>query len=128
IVVGEATEKAKKSDLFNLESIVTLINNSYKNNQIDQVLHYGEKFHSYIYDLSGNNTIKNFLSQLNDHIRRYRQLIILPSQGYKVNYQDDHELILEYMKKGDKLGAQKIMKEHIEKSLKIAISKIEQLE
>src|SRR5690625_3071545 len=44
IAVEEATERAKETDLFNLESIVTLINNSYKNNQIDQVLYYGEKF------------------------------------------------------------------------------------
>lgn len=123
IAVVEATEKATEDDIRSLSNIVHMIKKTYSDGNIDDILYYGAKFHSYIYDLSANKTVNNILSQLNDHIHRYRRLV--PHQRIdQVEVKEEHQIILEYIANKDAKGANEAMQKHIEKSLSSSIAAI----
>ena len=128
IAVEEATDNATEEDIKNLSNIVYMIKRANKSGEIDDILYYGSQFHNYIYDLSGNQTVSNILAQLNDHIHRYRRLV--PKKHMeKLNVEEDeHEVILEYMTKKDKKGAQQAIRRHIQNSLETAVGAIKLLE
>jgi DNA-binding GntR family transcriptional regulator len=126
IAVREATIHASKGDLENLGMIVHAIRQMAKEHQVEKILAYGEKFHFYIYEISGNTTIKNILLQLHSHIRRYRNLVLVKKKKPAGNEKEEHGLIYESMKNGDKDQAEQLMKKHITVSLQIAIKAIEE--
>lgn len=125
IATREATELAGEADIDHLQMIVHSIEQTYKENNMEGVLFYGEKFHIYIYYLSKNDTVKNILLQLNNHIKRYRSLV--PTNKISMTKDEglEHRLIFEHIKKGEKYEAEKMMKKHIESSLEIAVMSIE---
>ena len=127
IVTVEATENATDDDIKNLSNITHNIKKAYQEGSIQDILYYGAKFHSYIYELSGNKTVNNILSQLNDHIHRYRRLV--PKQNIdQIIEEDEHQVILNYIADRDTKGAARAMQKHIENSLASAITAIEAYE
>lgn len=127
IAVEEAIKNTTEQDIINLSTIVLLIKDNASNNRFEEVLYYGEQFHSYIYELSGNKTIQKILQLLNDRILRYKRLVLLPSKSYKKNSKEEHALILDCIERRDVEGAKNLMREHIKKSIEIAISNIEKI-
>lgn len=125
MAVAEAVEKATKADIENLSDIAAKINTAYREGNIEEIVYYGEKFHHYIYVLSGNNTVKNILSQLNDHIHRYRRLVPQQSVGRMKEPKEEHQQILDFIAKKDAAGAKRTMQRHIEDSLETAVAAIE---
>ena len=127
IVTREATENAADEDIKKLSAIAASSKKAYQEGNIEDVLHYGAKFHSYIYELSGNKTVNNILSQLNDHIHRYRRLV--PNQNTdQMIEEDEHQVILKYIADGDAESAANAMQKHIENSLATAVTVIEEYE
>ncbi|MFD1040465.1 GntR family transcriptional regulator [Virgibacillus byunsanensis] len=124
IAVIEATENATDNDIRILSEIASKIMNTSKDGNIEDVLYYGAKFHSYIYDLSGNKTVNNFLAQLNDHIHRYRRLVPKQSVERIIEEGEEHQLILDCIANKDTEGAELAMNKHIQKSLSSAITAI----
>ncbi|MFD1778933.1 GntR family transcriptional regulator [Fredinandcohnia salidurans] len=124
IAVAEATENATQEDIKNLKDIADNLRDASKEGNIEELLKYGVDFHSYIYELSRNGTVNNFLSQLYDHIHRYRRLV--PNQSVKraIEEGEEHQLILECITNKDIKGAELAMKKHIENSLSSAITAI----
>lgn len=125
IAVEEATKHATEEDLRKLSYIVSMIEESKDGGRVDDVLYYGDQFHSYIYDLSNNDTVINFLTQLKDHIHRYRRLVPKQTSRDMTMSGEDHGFILEKIKARDAIGAKKLMTNHIMKSLDYAIKAIE---
>lgn len=128
IAVEQATENATEDDLRNLSNIVHMIKQTYGDGKIEDILYYGGQFHTYIYDLSGNGTVNNILTQLNDHIHRYRRLVPEQNIDRTIEAGEEHELILNSMLQKDKKGAKQAMKKHIQHSLVSAINAIVQYE
>lgn len=124
IAVREATENATKEDIENLHFIVNVIQQMSEVHNIEKILAYGEQFHFYIYKMSDNETIKNILLQLNNRIKRYRNLVPANKNRLRQNEKDDHSLIFECIKNGDKEKAEQLMKSHLEASLHIATKAI----
>lgn len=125
IAVVQATKNATEEDLRLLSNIVFMIKHTYGNGNIDEILYYGSKFHQYIYDLSRNKTVNNILTQLNDHIHRYRRLVPEDNIDRVIEAGEEHEVILEYMKNKDAEGAKQAMTNHIEKSIQAAVKRIQ---
>lgn len=127
IVTGEATEHASETDIKNLSAIVSSSKKAYQERNIEDILYYGAKFHASIYELSGNKTVMNILSQLNDQIHRYRRLV--PNQNTdQIIEEDEHQIILSYIADGDAEGAARAMQTHIENSLSAAVIAVEAYE
>lgn len=124
IAVEQATNNATKDDIRNLSNIVHMIKQTYGDGRIEDILHYGAEFHNYIYDLSGNHTVNNILTQLNDHIHRYRRLVPEQNIDRFIEAGEEHEIILDRIAQKDKKGAKAVMKEHIQNSLESAIDAI----
>ena len=123
--VVQATENATEKDIQNLTSIVSL-KESHTEGNIEDILYYGSNFHNYIYELSKNETVCNILSQLNDHVYRYRCLVTNQDTDRIAKESEEHKEIIRYMSEKDKAGAEKAMTKHIENSLHAAVDAIEE--
>lgn len=117
IAILEATENATDKDLQELSNIIHMIKETPKDRAIDNILYYGGQFHTYIYNMSRNKTVSNILYQLNDHIHRYRRLIPTTNLDKILKAGEEHQHIFNFMAKGDKVGAELAMIEHILSSL-----------
>ncbi|HLQ98310.1 MAG TPA: GntR family transcriptional regulator [Candidatus Dormibacteraeota bacterium] len=126
LVVANATENAMAKDIDHLKTIVEMIKKSFEEGKIEEILYYGSEFHLSIYELSKNKTAVNILYQLNDHIYRYRRMI----PNHDINRFEksiaEHEQIIKSMSENDIESAQTAMEQHIEASMKIAISSIQE--
>ncbi|MFD1040578.1 GntR family transcriptional regulator [Virgibacillus byunsanensis] len=124
IAVFEATERASDEDIKNLYEIAESIRKTTQKGNIEEILHHGGEFHLYLYQLSGNRVVSNFLSQLNDHIHRYRRLVPKQSLNRIMEEGEEHLEIVDCIAKRDAKGAELAMKKHIENSLKSAVTAI----
>ncbi|HLQ70838.1 MAG TPA: GntR family transcriptional regulator [Bacillota bacterium] len=124
IMVMQATENMTDKDANKLTMIVNMIKETAKIGDVQDVLHYGTEFHGFIYALSRNKTVNKILSQLNDRIHRYQHL--LPKNGIErfQSSHKEHQIILDYMKNGNKKSAQMAMESHIENSLDAVVHAI----
>lgn len=128
IAVVEATQNATEKDIRALSNIAYMIKKTYSDGNIEDILYYGAQFHSYIYDLSGNKTVNNMLSQLNDHIHRYRRLVPHQSIERVIEAGDEHQHILDRIAANDPKGAEIEIQQHIKNSLDSAITAIKEYE
>jgi len=124
IIAIQATEHATERDILHLSTLTTMIKETFKQDHIEDILYYGGKFHSYLYDLSENKTVVKILNQLNDHIHRYRRLIPLRNIDRLEKSVKEHERILNCIAQKDKDGAALAMEAHIQNSLEAAINSI----
>lgn len=128
IVVQQATENATEDDVARLLALTRMIKESFQAGLRDDILHYGSQFHSYIYELSENKTAGAILSQLNDHIHRYRRLIPSRNKERLNDSYEEHQAIVEQMAAGNAQGAKEAAKQHILQSLEAVKVSIEQIE
>lgn len=124
LAVEQATENATEADIEALTDIANMIQQVHKTGSLEDVLFYGDKFHTYINKLSQNRTVINIISQLNLHIHRYLRLLPNDKSVRSIDDHEEHELIIKYMAKGDKEGARLATERHIENSLEAAIESI----
>ncbi|MFC7365232.1 MULTISPECIES: GntR family transcriptional regulator [Bhargavaea] len=124
IAVCEATENATEQDLIELAQLADMIHEALQSKDLEEILKYGSKFHTYIYQLSGNRTVNNFISQLNDHIHRYRRLVPNHKLERTIEEGKEHHQIVRCMANRDAEGAGLAMKQHIENSLNSAVDAI----
>lgn len=125
IVVAQATEQATESDIRKLANITEMIEKNFHEQNLEEILYYGNQFHTFIYDLSKNSTAVKILFQLNDHIHRYRRLIPIQSIEKLEKSIDEHKKILFCIENNDVTGAVEAMSAHIFSSLQDAITSIE---
>ncbi len=128
IVVIQATENATEEDLFHLSTITRMIKESLKEGLQENILYYGSEFHSYIYELSNNKTAVGILSQLNDHIHRYRQLIPSRNEERLKDSYEEHQEILNHIAARNPEAAKIAAQTHIEHSLEAVKVSIEHIQ
>lgn len=125
LAVSQATENVTEKDIKHLSELVKKIRENLEDNNVEQILHFGNEFHSHIYNLANNETVTDFLSQLYDRIYRYRRLVPNDSRERLIREEEEHQKILNCIIRGDKRAAELAMKEHIQNSLETAIKAIE---
>ena len=125
LVTREATIKATAEDIHKLQMFTNQIMKAAENANREEVMNYGNEIHSFIYQISGNNTAVRILKNMNTHISRYRRLgpnyVNLRSKQAALEHQNIFEAI---MQRNDK-KAELLMQEHIHNSLSAAIESIE---
>lgn len=120
IVVEQATKNATEKDIRHLQHMTNIFEKTYKVGDLDEILYYGEQFHTYIYELSGNKTAIKMLYQLNDHVHRYRRFVPWKTMR-QPNSITDHKQIVQQISQQDEIGAKKAMEDHIIQSLRVVI-------
>lgn len=124
IAVEDAMNNMTDEDMEQLTHLSFMINQMHQQKIMKEVIRYGEKFHHYIYELSGNKTVIKLLSQLKDHIARYRQLTPMNESGESCESINEHQLILRYMIDGDVERASSTMEKHITRSMYSVMERI----
>lgn len=125
IATEKAAEKRTEKDIEKMKDIILMIKQSNENNNIDNILYYGDLFHSYIYKISENETVEHIISLLNVHIHRYLRLFSNHNSLFFKGDFEEHELILKHIIERNKSKAKSAMRMHIVKSLSEAVRKIE---
>jgi DNA-binding GntR family transcriptional regulator len=120
LIVREATARITPEEIMELEKTMQLMTLAAENGLNYDSVRYGSEFHHIFYKPSGNQIAVQFLDQLNSRLERYRRF-----SGYKhPQYQpmisvQEHQEILDCIKKGDADMAEKTMRAHIRRSLEV---------
>mgnify|MGYP000869254504 FL=1 len=125
IVAKQATMNASEDDIQNLAQLTREIVLAAEESRREDVVYFGNRFHNYLYEISGNQTACKILSQLNDHISRYRRLGPIRDAGRSRKAAEEHQAIFDRIAARDPEGAEKAMYTHIRNSLSTAVKSIE---
>ncbi|WP_188456477.1 GntR family transcriptional regulator [Virgibacillus oceani] len=124
LVARDAAERATKKDITYLKHITKMIEDAEVQGIQEDQVYFGMKFHTYLYEISGNKTATKLLNLLNDHINRYRRLGLINRAEQLDKNKDDHALILDYIEKGDLEKAELFAQDHVNSSMEAAIERI----
>lgn len=128
MVVEKATEKATEKDIEYLHQLIRMISDAASEGRVEDTLHYGSKFHFYLYEMSGLQYVVKILNQLNDHINRYRRFVPTGNMERSKYSREEHQKILELIEEKDAKGAAIAMQKHIHSSLVVAIEAVKKYE
>ena len=107
-----AISRIKGEDLIEIESTFNSINNDIERKSYKDVLYADIKFHNFIVNSSGNRRLCQFIGMLNEQIYRLRYLSATVPGRLSKSLQE-HEGILEALKKRDKDLAEQRLRQHI---------------
>ncbi len=112
-----ATKIITKEQISVLEEIVYLSKFHSSKGNYDQVFALDNKFHEEMYQACGSEILKHSLSEYHHYLERVRKVTL--SREERVNDSNsEHEAILEAIKAGDELLAEKLANEHIINTIK----------
>lgn len=125
IVVVEAIDNITEKEIRHLTYLVKMLKETSGEKNYEDIDHFGREFHTFLYNLSNNKTAVKILFQLNDRITRYRRLAHFVDTK---KTSDEHEIILQYIIKKDKLNTELMIKKHVLDSMEQAIGALKQYE
>lgn len=125
MIAEQAAENATAEQIDKLREYCEEIEAAAKQNDREQILQSGSRFHNHLYMMSGNKTVTKLLAMLQGHIERYRRLIPHGDMMLDEKEIQDHYRILDSIIKKDQQEAGKAMEEHILSSMDTAILAIE---
>jgi DNA-binding GntR family transcriptional regulator len=70
------------------------------------------EFHDLLYALSRSPRLIGMIDGLRDHIFRFRRIILKDEQQSRTS-NEDHRLILDYIRRRDAEGVEQLVREHI---------------
>jgi len=114
-----AFDRISKDTLKKLEQTVEKMEECVKGDRRDSIRYqkFHEKFHDLIIEVSGHQRLKRIVSILHNQVKRISFASLSDEEHLKESCMY-HREILEALKKGDRNGAERFMKEHILKGLK----------
>ncbi|MFC4559322.1 GntR family transcriptional regulator [Virgibacillus kekensis] len=128
IIAIDAAKHITRKDITFLKHIAYMIEECSEQGLHHDQVDYGMKFHSYLYEISGNKAATKILNLLNNHINRYRRLGLI-DKTKRINKEvDDHALILEYIAMGEKNKAELAAQQHVINSMNAAIERIKEFQ
>lgn len=107
-----AAIKHDKSDLRPLEAHIRMFKKHLDNEELDVLPDINTEFHDMLYALSKSPRLIKMINDLRDQIFRFRQLI-LRDAGLAAMSNADHIQMLEFIKRRDVDGVEKLVHEHI---------------
>jgi DNA-binding GntR family transcriptional regulator len=118
LIASEAAQNMTQDSLYQLENNVALMKRAAVTKRNEEVIKLGGDFHNILYGLSTNSTAKRFLSQLHDHIERYRRVGGYKNPDYSphISFQE-YDLIFRSLKLKDVDKVDNAMRSHIKRSL-----------
>jgi len=117
-----AAKNATKEDIERLYEVVKEGKDALKAKEY--IITIGMKFHSLIYEISGNKILANFINSITDYLIAQREVIMMKHlSSYIIEVEmDEHIAMLECIKKGNSEKVKQLMYEHIKNSTDIVIN------
>ncbi len=107
-----AAIKHKKGDLKELESKIQEYESHLNDKSIEALFRINTEFHDILYSLSQSPRLIKMINDLRDQIYRFRRVILKVKRMARAS-NEDHKLMLEYMRKRDADGVERLVREHI---------------
>lgn len=107
-----AAEKHTESDLDALEQKIEEYRECLATDEVDELARINTEFHDLLYSLSRSPRLVKMINDLRDQIYRFRQMILKQEAMAKAS-NEDHLQMLEYIRKRDGDGVERIVREHI---------------
>ena len=107
-----AAIKHQKDELEPLVQKIDEYQKCCENGNIDDLTRINTEFHDILYSLSRSPKLVKMINDLRDQICQFRQIILRQETLAKAS-NEDHRLMLEYIRKKDADGVEKIVREHI---------------
>lgn len=120
-----AAERISSEAIENLEQISRDLENYVYQNDVTNMLKKDEEFHNAIFESTGNARLKSTMLSIWEPVYRFR-LKYMSDYSSAVNIVDEHNRIIEALKKGEADLAEKLAKEHIEKAEQFMIEELMQ--
>lgn len=120
--VESATRYVTRKDIDRLKKLTTRLNNA-KSSDFGKVLDLNNAFHEFFAKNSRNPLLYNEIKKMRNKIYRSRGILYVNFLGNRKKHNDDHEMILKYVEKGEAVKAGNKMKSHIQKSIKSFIKR-----
>jgi len=108
-----AAERAEKDEIARLSSVLSRAADFMNERDAEQLMLHDREFHGVLARASKNAVLGDFLSKLHDRSLRF-WFISLNTPGHHKSVQEQHEAILDAIKRHDPAGAVDAMRLHIE--------------
>ena len=108
-----AAKNATKENIEHFNEINDLIDEAIRNDNIEEITKKDVEFHEAIYQITNNKRLIQMLHQLKEHIFRYR-LEYIKDMKNKQTIVEEHNAIIQAIKKADEKNAKKEIEKHIE--------------
>ncbi len=113
MAAGLAAERINDDELEEIERILVKISESIEKNDIKAVIEHDESFHAILYKASHNDRLVQIISNLREHIQRFRSTsLTAPGRLKAVLF--EHRQIAEAISERNAELAQRLAQEHIE--------------
>lgn len=107
-----AAARHRGKDLAPLEDKIHEFEVTLEQGRLEALPEINTDFHDMLYRLSRSPKLIEIINDLRDQIQRFR-IIILKKQGWAERSNEDHKLIINFMKKRDEEGVVRVMREHM---------------
>lgn len=126
-IAKHAAQNATGEDILNLTIMLEKIKKSFQLGYSQDFVSYGFEFHDYLSEISNLKMFGKILDLLRDHALRYCNFVSLKGDWNK-QADEEHSLVLQYIKEKNGEGAEKAMQDHILSSLETALENIVETE
>lgn len=122
LAAGMCAKNITKEQLDTFEEMIVLSEFHLEKEHLEQLYKLDNKFHELLYDLSGSRILRHVLSDFHHYAQRVRRQSLNSLDRAKASIQE-HKLIVESLRQGDFILAEKLTNEHIENVSKNVIDK-----
>lgn len=120
-----AAERISKEGIETLERISKELENYVAKNDVANMLKKDEEFHNSIFEFTGNARLKALMFSVWEPVYRFR-LKYMSDYSFAVNIVEEHNKIIDAIKKGKADLAETLAKEHIEKAEQFMLEELMQ--
>jgi DNA-binding GntR family transcriptional regulator len=119
-----AAAKHQEAALKPLEDKIKIYQQCLDAKDLDSLLKINTEFHELLYALSQSPRLVKMINDLKDHIYRYRKLILQNERLARIS-NEDHKRMLEYIRRRDEEGVEKLVRDHLIRGQKAVLNQID---
>jgi DNA-binding GntR family transcriptional regulator len=119
-----AAIKHEEAALKPLEDKINAYQKCLDNNDLDPLLKINTEFHELLYALSRSPRLVKMINDLKDQIYQYRKVILKNERLARIS-NEDHRRMLEYIRRRDAEGVEKLVRDHLIRGQKAALNQID---
>ena len=122
-----AMDSIRPEDIVKLEKAEDAFEDAVEKGTLIDMTNADEAFHFIIYEVAGNDKLKELLNNLKENMYRYR-LEYLKDRNYRDSLTREHEGIIMSLRTGDREAGIRVVEKHIENQKKAVMEKLRQEE
>jgi len=119
-----AAIKHQEAELKPLEDKIKAYQKCLDKNDLDPLLKINTEFHELLYALSRSPRLVKMINDLKDQIYRYRKVILKNEKLARIS-NEDHKRMLEYIRRRDAEGVEKLVRDHLIRGQKAVLNQID---